>query len=133
MVNKYVGDDGEIINKHSFVVINDKPGFIEGLQYDLVTNVMSSFKSEEQKMKKLRFEENVEVLSENILSTLKNSKNGFIKADQLIYFDKKKIDYYVLGHISPELLDELMIIIVSLNKKGHLKQNIANLKEYQNQ
>lgn len=46
VVNRYVGDDGKNINKHSFVVINDKPGFIEGLHYDFISNVMSSFKSE---------------------------------------------------------------------------------------
>ena len=68
VVNKYIGDDGKIINKHSFVVINDQPGFIENLDYDFVTNVMSSFKSEEQRIKKLRFEENIEILSENIIS-----------------------------------------------------------------
>lgn len=134
VVNKYIGDDGKLINKHSFVVINDKPGFIEGLQYDLVTNVMSSFKSEEQRMKKLKFEENVEIVSEQIISDIPtNNKSGFIKADQLIYFDKKKIDYYVLGRISEELLDELAMIIVSLSKKGVLKNNTSNIKDYQEQ
>lgn len=134
VVNNYIGDDGKLINKHSFVVINDKPGFIEGLQYDLVTNVMSSFKSEEQRMKKLKFEENVEIVSEQIISDIPtNNKSGFIKADQLIYFDKKKIDYYVLGRISEELLDELAMIIVSLSKKGVLKNNTSNIKDYQEQ
>lgn len=134
VVNKYIGDDGKLINKHSFVVINDKPGFIEGLQYDLVTNVMSSFKSKEQRMKKLKFEENVEIVSEQIISDIPaNNKSGFIKADQLIYFDKKKMDYYVLGRISEELLDELAMIIVSLSKKGVLKNNISNIKDYQEQ
>ena len=129
VVNKYIGDDGAEINKHSFVVINDKPGFIEGLQYDLITNVMSSFKSEEQRMKKLKFEENVEILGKQIISNIPiNNKSGFIKADQLIYFDKKKIDYYLLWHISEELLDELTMIIVSLSQKGLLKQNISNIK-----
>lgn len=129
VVKKYIGDDGKTIGKHSFVVINDKPGFIEGLQYDLVTNVMSSFKDEEQRMKKLRFEENVEILSKHINSTLpSNDKSGFIKSDQLIYFDKSKIDYYVLGHIDNELLDELMMIVISLSQKGKLKNNIENLK-----
>ena len=93
---------------------------------------MSSFKSEEQRMKKLKFEENVEILGEQIISNIPvNNKSGFIKADQLIYFDKNKIDYYVLGHISEELLDELIMIIVSLSQKGLLKQNTSNIREYQ--
>ena len=58
-LTRYLFDDGEIISRHSFVVINDKPGFIEGLNYDLISNVMSSFKNEEHRMRKLKFEENV--------------------------------------------------------------------------
>lgn len=128
VIDKYIGEDKKIINKHSFVVINDKPGFIEGLKYDLVANVMSSFKSKEQRIKKLKFIENVEILSNQVISNLtKNEKNGFIKADQLIYFDKNKIDFYVLGHIDEELLDKLTLIIVYLNQKGLLKQNTSNL------
>lgn len=130
VVRNYIGDDGEQMNQHSFIVINDRPGFIEGLKYDLVTNVISSFKNEEQRTKKLKFEENVEIISDAITSTLShNTKNGFIKADQLIYFDKSKLDYYILGHISQELFDELAMIIVSLNQKGKIKNNIANLQE----
>ena len=130
VINRYIGEDYQELNKHSFVVINDKPDFIEGLRYDMITNVMSSFKSEEHRMKKLRYEENVEIISEKIISKIPiNNKSGYIKANQFIYFDKSKIDYYVLGHISDELLDELIMVIVSLNNKGLLKRNIENLKE----
>ncbi len=130
VVKNYIGDDGKKISQHSFVVINDKPDFIEGLNYDFVANVMSSFKSEEQRIKKLRFEENLEVVSNDMISKLpKNKKSGFIKADQLFYFDKKKSDYYVFGTISDELLDELILLLISLNEKGKLKHNINNIKE----
>ena len=43
VVKDYIGDDGKRIKKHSFVVIDDTPGVIKGLNYNLVTNVMSSF------------------------------------------------------------------------------------------
>lgn len=130
VVKDYIRDDGKKINQHSFVVINDKPDFIEGLNYDFVANVMSSFKNEEQRIKKLRFEENLEIVSSDIISNLPtNNKSGFIKADQLFYFDKKKANYYVFGTISEELLDELMILLISLNKKGKLKHNTSNIKE----
>ena len=130
VVNNYIGEDGMVIGKHSFIVVNDKPDFIEGLGYDLVTNVMSSFKNEEQKNRKLRFMENIEIISDDIISNKNiNKKSGFVKADQLIYFDKSKIDYYVLGHISDELLDELMMIIMILAKSNKLRNNLNNIKE----
>ena len=91
VVNNYIGEDGMVIGKHSFIVVNDKPDFIEGLGYDLVTNVMSSFKNEEQRNRKLRFMENIEIISDDIISNKNiNKKSGFVKADQLIYFDKSK-------------------------------------------
>lgn len=127
VVDKYISHDGIEMNRHSFVVISDKPGFVEGVSYDLVASVMSSFKNEEQKFKKLKFEENLEVVSDDIISDSKNTKNGFIKADQLNYFDKSKIKYYVLGHISEDLLDELMILIMALDKKGKLINNLNNI------
>ncbi len=128
VVKEYVGDDGTKVSQHSFVVVNDKPDFIEGVGYDFIANVMSSFKSEEQRMKKLRFEENVEIISDEVIGKLPlNKKSGFIKADQLFYFDKKRIEYYVLGKISEDLLDELLMVIVSLNEKGKLKSNYANI------
>lgn len=52
LVNDY--QDSKItISHHSFVVINDEGGQIQGLDYDIICNVMSSFKNEEQRKKKL--------------------------------------------------------------------------------
>lgn len=129
VVNEYIGDDGKKIRKHSFIVIDDTPGSIRGLKYDLVTNVMSSFKNEEHKEKKLRHKENLGVESDDIISPIKNDKSGYIKADQLFYFDKSKLDYYVFAHIEPELLDELIRLIIELQVENKLKANTRNLTE----
>lgn len=58
---------------------------------------MSSFKNQEHKERKLSYKENLEITSDNIISNNKNSKGGYIKADQLFYFDKSKLDYYVFA------------------------------------
>ena len=129
VIDEFIGEDGIKIQRHSFVVINDKPGFIEGMRYDFVANIMSSFKSKRHKYNKLRFEENLEIISDSIISKFsKNNKKGFIKANQLFYFDKNKIKYYVMGRISDDLLDDLIILIIFLTKKGKLKDNIFNIK-----
>ena len=54
-VKEYFGSDGKKVNQHSFVVINDKKDFIEGLCYDFVANVMLSFHNEEHKARKLKY------------------------------------------------------------------------------
>jgi len=71
VIEKYIGEDGKMIHRHSFVVISDKEGYIEGLKYDLVTNVMSSFKNEKHKKKKLKYKQNVKIVDKNILSSKK--------------------------------------------------------------
>lgn len=129
VVENYIGDDGEKVKKHSFVVIEDTPGHIGGLNYNLVTNVMSSFRNEEHRNKKLRYKENLEITSDDIISNCKNDKSGYIKADQLIYFDKDKIDYYLFGHVDLELLDELIRLIIELRVENKLKANTKNIKD----
>lgn len=72
VVRKYIGDDNKIIDKqHSFVVIDDNPDVVEGISYDLVTNIMSSFKDEEHRKRKLSYKENLEITSDDIVSNTK--------------------------------------------------------------
>ncbi len=129
VVKEYIGEDGKKVKKHSFVVIDDNPSSIKGLKYDLVASVMSSFYDEEHRNKKLKYEENLHVESDDIISSNKNAKDGYIKADQLHYFDKSSIDYYVFGSISNDLLDELVQLIIKLEVEDKLKQNTQNLSE----
>lgn len=42
VVNGY-NDNGKTIGRHSFVVLNDDAGKIQGLDYDIICNVMSSY------------------------------------------------------------------------------------------
>ena len=57
VIKNYIGEDGREISQHSFIVIDDTPSEICGLNYDIVTNVMSSFKNNNHKRKKLRYRE----------------------------------------------------------------------------
>lgn len=129
VVKSYIGDDGKLINKqHSFVVIDDNPDKVGGIAYDLVANVMSSFKDEEHRNYKLSRKENLEITSDDIESENTNGKNGYIKADQLFYFDKSKLDYYVFAQVTPELLDELIRLIIELRYENKIKMNIKNIE-----
>ena len=121
VVNKYIAENRKEIGRHSFVVIDDNPDSICGLDYTMVTTVISSFKSEKQRKKKLSYMENVEVVEFKKNGKIKKfAKPSYIKADKLFYFDKNKLDYYVFGRISDDLLAELIKIIVFLSKKDKL-------------
>ncbi len=124
VVNKFKGEDGKNVGRHSFVVIYDEAGTISGLEYDFVANVISSFK--DNKNKKKSYKGNYELLKDAIIGK-KLKKESYIKVDQAYYFNKKNIDYYVFGELKESSLDELKEIIIDLSKEGLIKRNIENL------
>lgn len=98
-------DHNKILRRHSFIVIDDKDGIVEGLPYHLICNVLSSFKNEEQKKRKLSYPGNFPVANEDTVTNPDNGLDGFVKTDQLYYFSKDKISYQVIGNVVPEILE----------------------------
>lgn len=110
---KYHGTE---MSRHSFVVLSTESGTIQGLPFDLVCNVMSSFHSEEQRKKKLSYPGNFEYSSEQEIIKRGHGKSGYIKAEQFFYFDSSKTDFYVIGNITEELLNALVEFIKQLEE-----------------
>lgn len=107
-------DSGKIIDQHSFVVLSDEGGQIQGLDYELICNVMSSFKNEEQRKKKLSYPGNFEITHNDSVVETGNSKDGFIKAEQFYYFNKEKTNFMVIGKVNEETFDRLLDFISNL-------------------
>ncbi len=104
-------DNGCNLNKHSFIVIEDENGTIEGVPYDFICNVMSSFKNDEQKLRKLRHPGNFPISHNDTVTDPHNTKDGFVKTDQLYYFKKDNINFKVIGNVIPEVLDMIFDFI----------------------
>lgn len=86
LINKYYSENNEELNRHPFVVINDESCRIEGLPFDLVCSVMSSFKSEEQRKKKLSYPGNLEITIDDGVQ-----KKWIYKSKSTSLFFKKQI------------------------------------------
>jgi len=102
------------LSRHSFVVLSVDAGTIEGLHYDFVCNVLSSFKNEEQRAKKLSYPGNFELTHKDSKVEDGNKKSGFVKSDQLYYFNNQKIDYTIIGNLHPDALGRLFEFIKNL-------------------
>lgn len=113
VINSY-NDNGKVLNKHSFVVLSDEAGQIQGLDYDLICNVMSSFKNEEQRLKKLSYPGNFPITHNDSDVANGNEKDGYIKAEQFYYFEKEKIDFIVIGSMNEEAFNLLIKFIENL-------------------
>lgn len=116
--------DGKMMNKHSFVIIDDEADEIQGLPYDFVANVMSSFKDEEQKARKLRYAGNFPVELEDRVTNPDNGKTGYIKAEQFYYFKKDTIQFKVIGEINEDKFNELIEFIHELENFEDILDNI---------
>lgn len=123
VVKKYKSH-GANLQRHSFVVLSTEHGQIQGLDFDLVCNVMSSFHSEEQRKQKLGYPGNFEYSPEDENIEGGHGKAGYIKAEQFYYFDSNKTDYYVLGNVTPELFNALIEFINSLSEVNHIIDNL---------
>jgi hypothetical protein len=110
LINDYK-DRGTKIGRHSFVVVSDENGKIQGLSYDMICNVFSSFKSEEHKKKKMKYPGNFPIANEDTCTNPDNGKDGYIKTDQLYFFNKNKINYTIIGAIQPEVMNLILDFI----------------------
>lgn len=128
-VQKFIGDGNREVGNHYFVVLSDVNGKIEGLNFDIVANVMSSFHTDSQRNKKLKYQANLEITEKDGVINNHNLKKGYIKVEQLFYFDKLKTNYFVVGQVDGDVLIKILQLIEYLDTKGKLKQNIENLKD----
>lgn len=56
-----------------------------------------------------------------------NNKAGFIKANQLYYFNKNNIEYFKMGKLNKKTLNKLLELVEINEKNGDLVSNYNNI------
>jgi len=113
------------LSRHSFVVLSVEADKIEGLHYDFVCNVLSSFKNEQQRTKKLGYPGNFEITKEDSLVIKGNTKDGYVKAEQIYYFNRDKTDFTVIGKLHENVFNRLVDFVESLEVPlEHITDNL---------
>ena len=128
-VEKYIGDDGKEVGRHTFVVISEDEDTIEGYNFDFVGSPMSSIKSEAQRQK-VEADERLMIIETNDQNGMPASKykESFLKSNLLYYFKKEKIQYQLIGSLNIETYIRLQEQLSKLDEKGLLEQVLTNLK-----
>ena len=126
VIEKYK-DGNNDLSRHSFVVIQDEGGCIRGLSFDIVALVMSSFKDEQQRQRKMQYDNFPIVPNDRDLTEGGNEKDGYIKADQFYFFQKANIQYRVIGKLKDDIL-LLLFEFIETELKEDPKIIIDNLK-----
>lgn len=127
VIKKFKNETGKNVSQHSFVVINDERDFIESIEYDFVATMLCSFHNNKHKKQKLKYKSNYPI-KERIFGKSLNAKTGYIKANQLYYFNKSQIKYKVIANISNDMLNELIKLIIELRKVNQVTAVYTNLK-----
>lgn len=132
LIDKYLSQ-GKEVTAHSFIVINDSGGEIQGLPYDLIAFVMSSYgkdpaKREDIKNKKLSYPANFPIISDDTDVPDGNKLDGYVKADQFYFFKKDKLVFKVIGRINDDIYELLQEFVKELALQGvELEPVIDNL------
>lgn len=112
-------DGNKTLPTHSFVVLDDNNGQIRGIDFDFIGLVMSSFKDDEQKKRKLSYPGNFPITpNDQDIFCGDNGESGYIKAEQFYYFNKEKIQYKVIGKLDMEVFHLLIEFIQKLVNEG---------------
>lgn len=136
VISNYITPDNIEIGQHSFVVLHNKAGKIAGieidldleLEFDLVGAVMSSIKNEEHRKKiESYYPKDMIITFNDAQVTNGNQKDGFIKANQLHYFQRNKIKYMKIGKVTQSTLNKLLTLIELNDKNGDLTKNFNNI------
>lgn len=114
------------IGMHSFVVLDDREGMIQGMDFDFVGLLMSSMDTDDKHEKLMKYDGNFPITpDEQDIEDGGNGKAACIKAEQFYYFNKDKIKYQVLGRLDEEVFNLLIEFIEELNQKGIQFQQIT--------
>ena len=124
LIDKYKHKEHSL-SRHSFVVLSIEADKIEGLDYDFICNVLSSFKNEKQREKKLSYVGNFEITNADRSVVGGNTKDGFIKSEQFYYFNRQNISYSIIGKLNSDVFNRLVEFIESLDQPiEHIIDNL---------
>lgn len=122
IINHFKNEMGEDVARHPFVVLSTKNGMIKSMRFDIVAILMSSFKNEIHREKKLAYDVNFEIKKEEGVK-----KDSFLKGNQLYCFQRDKTDFFKVGSIDIDVFLELRKEIKILAKERKAIFILTNL------
>lgn len=117
------------VGPHQFVIMDNEAGQIKGLDYDIISAIMSSMDTDKKLEKYHKYPGNFSIMPEDRQVDNDNRKPAFVKVDQLYYFDLDAIDYKKIGQINTDIMELLYEHLDEINNEGVLIERYAdNLK-----
>ena len=109
VIEKFLDSEKHENTRHSFVVLSNESGKIEGIDYNIVLALMSSFrgKPDGYKAKKLKYPWNIHITTLDTDMLSGNNEEGFIKCNQLHYFDLTEDEINIIGSVNATVWDKI--------------------------
>ena len=127
LIEKYKSN-GKKVGKHPFIIIENNGGTVQGIDFNFIAWAMSSFKNERQKNAKMAYIGNFPTAPDDMTYIEdKYKKKGYVKVDQLYFFNTDKINYRVIGHMDEDVLFQIIKPYVnSIKHQGMTFQRIID-------
>ena len=123
LIHSFYDSSNRLNTAHPFIILRTNKGIIEGIPFDFVGNLLGTFKDEKQKQRKLNYEGNLGI---NASDGVK--RNGYIVVEQLYYFNKA-INFVKVGTVTKEVIAEISLKLIELEKKKLIINNTYNLNK----
>lgn len=121
LIQSYLGDDLTLQSGHPFIVLSLESGAIQGMEFDVVCNAMSSLEGKGQ-----GYIDNRLAKSSNLELQVHDGvkKRSFVKTDVLHYFKIADLSFHKVGQLEQSILNFLFQLI---EKNVDFSININNL------
>ena len=123
LIHNYKDDNNKEVKAHYFIILTNNPGKIEGLDFDIVCNPMSSFKDKDHRLDVLDSENNYEIKNEDWDPHI-NNLSGYAKVNQVYPFNLNKIPYEPISKLKQESFKALLEYFINLSPKKVFTNNL---------
>ena len=128
VIEKFLNSHNKEVSAHPFVVIDNNAGVIQGIEYDISAAMLTSIKNDLHKQKYSKYKVNMFISAKDGVR-----KDSFLKLNEIYYFNEQDINYYKVGKIDDDLMDQIDELIFELDQEGEIIDVINNLPFENNQ
>lgn len=121
-VRGFVGENGQYVKPHAFVIINNQPGEKFGLPFREVGLMLCSIHDEEHRKHALHYSGNI-----HLQPGQAGSKEGYVKCRNLYYFNLEEAHCRVVGKMDPSAYDQTIKQMSRMIKTGKAQYILQNL------
>lgn len=117
---------GREVGPHQFLIVDDTPGKVSGMDYDVISNILSSMTTGSKQERYHKFPGNISIKPDDREIIRENNKDAFLSADELFYFNLDNLDYKPIGYLHDDVMELINDFVRELQEKDVAFEQITD-------